>query len=75
MMDNVVRRARNDELPGSEFVVTATFQPKIVELNTNFVFLNARVTNLNPNMDPALLVVLFAPEYTMRERYIPGCLT
>ena len=45
-MDNVVRRARNDELPGSEFVVTATFQPKIVELNTNFVFLKTILTNL-----------------------------
>ena len=49
-------------------MVTATFQPESVELDTTFWLLYAHIKNLDLNMALALYVNLVTPEYTLKER-------
>jgi len=64
-----------DEVPDSEFMVMASFHTEGVEIDTTFEFLNARISDLDLNIDSAVFVDLVAPGYLRREGDMPGRLT
>ena len=68
MMYTLFRRARNDYLPESQWMVMYILEHNNVQLDTTFKFLNICITNFHLNMASALPFDLVSPEYTIRNR-------